>query len=239
MWLCHTSARGVWGHAPPGKFWNVQFLRLLLAASESTCVRLRHKSRYFIHNNRQQKFMNRIYIHALETQNSLVDEDWMAPRSWSAAAASIVKVALRPTKPAPSTVWPLHSWHARPHPLAMRPSRRTCWAERKFSNIRVRLALVLADKFDWSSTVSIVKFNCLLNGWQKVLGPKPDLPDRLLRAWYWYWNSPMTNTIYNLSNYTQLAHCCRNEEEVGSALKKCGIPREEIYVTTKVNAWLL
>ena len=26
----------------------------------------------------------------------------------------------------------------------------------------------------------------------------------------------------------------RNEEEVGSALKKCGIPREEIYVTTKV-----
>ena len=27
----------------------------------------------------------------------------------------------------------------------------------------------------------------------------------------------------------------RNEEEVGSALKKCGIPREEIYVITKVH----
>ena len=29
----------------------------------------------------------------------------------------------------------------------------------------------------------------------------------------------------------------RNEEEVGSALKKCGIPREEIYVITKVREY--
>ena len=28
----------------------------------------------------------------------------------------------------------------------------------------------------------------------------------------------------------------RNEHEVGSALKKSGIPREDIYVTTKVRA---
>ena len=45
----------------------------------------------------QQKLMNHICIHTLETQNSVVDEDWTAPRSpWSrsAAAASI----------APSTV---------------------------------------------------------------------------------------------------------------------------------------
>ena len=27
----------------------------------------------------------------------------------------------------------------------------------------------------------------------------------------------------------------RNEEEVGSALRKCGLPREEVYVTTKVR----
>ena len=35
----------------------------------------------------------------------------------------------------------------------------------------------------------------------------------------------------------------RNEEEVGSALRKCGLPREEVYVTTKVRTgfleWLL
>ena len=26
----------------------------------------------------------------------------------------------------------------------------------------------------------------------------------------------------------------RNEEEVGEALKKCGIPRDQIYISTKV-----
>ena len=34
--------------------------------------------------------------------------------------------------------------------------------------------------------------------------------------------------------HSLIPDCFRNEEEVGSALKKCGIPREEIYVTTKV-----
>ena len=51
---------------------------LLLAASESTCVRLRHSSPDILYKNRQQKLMNHICIHALETQNSLVDEDWTA-----------------------------------------------------------------------------------------------------------------------------------------------------------------
>ena len=41
-----------------------------------TCVRLRHSSPDILF--RQQKLMNRICIHALETQNSLVDEDWTA-----------------------------------------------------------------------------------------------------------------------------------------------------------------
>lgn len=31
-----------------------------------------------------------------------------------------------------------------------------------------------------------------------------------------------------------LTDCIRNEAEVGSAVRKCGIPREEIFVTTKV-----
>lgn len=31
-----------------------------------------------------------------------------------------------------------------------------------------------------------------------------------------------------------LINCTRNEAEVGSAVRKCGIPREEIFVTTKV-----
>ena len=32
----HTKARGVWGHAPPGKFWKVRPLRWLLVASIRT-----------------------------------------------------------------------------------------------------------------------------------------------------------------------------------------------------------
>ena len=32
----HTKARGVWGHAPPGKFWKVRPLRWLLVASKTT-----------------------------------------------------------------------------------------------------------------------------------------------------------------------------------------------------------
>ena len=32
---------------------------------------------------------------------------------------------------------------------------------------------------------------------------------------------------------------CRNEKDVGSAIRKSGIPREEIFVTTKVTLWLL
>ena len=31
----HGQARGVWGHAPPGKFGNLQPLKLLLVASET------------------------------------------------------------------------------------------------------------------------------------------------------------------------------------------------------------
>ena len=34
--LPHTKTRGVWGHAPPEKFCNLQPLRLLVVASETT-----------------------------------------------------------------------------------------------------------------------------------------------------------------------------------------------------------
>ena len=30
-------------------------------------------------------------------------------------------------------------------------------------------------------------------------------------------------------------HLCSNEAEVGSAVRKSGIPREEVYITTKVG----
>ena len=32
-----------------------------------------------------------------------------------------------------------------------------------------------------------------------------------------------------------IGHIFRNEEEVGTAIKKCGLPRDQIYVTTKVS----
>ena len=54
--------------------------------------------------------------------------------------------------------------------------------------------------------------------------------------------------VINIPPHSQMSSCAdafniiistcpfhRNEEEVGSALKKCGIPRDEIYVTTKVH----
>ena len=34
----HTKTRGVWGHAPPGKFCKLQPRRLLLVASETSLM---------------------------------------------------------------------------------------------------------------------------------------------------------------------------------------------------------
>ena len=34
----HAKTRGVWGHAPPGKFCNLQARRLLLVASETSLM---------------------------------------------------------------------------------------------------------------------------------------------------------------------------------------------------------
>ncbi len=35
----HAKTRGVWGHAPPGKFCNLYSQRLLLVASEASFIR--------------------------------------------------------------------------------------------------------------------------------------------------------------------------------------------------------
>ena len=87
---------------------------------EYLCQTQAFKSRYFIHNNRKQKLKNLVICNNYTCFGNAKFSGWWGLDGTSRSAASI----------APSTLWPLLSWHARPHHRGR--AGRTCWAERKF-----------------------------------------------------------------------------------------------------------
>ena len=73
---CAAPARGVWGHAPPGKFWNLHSLRVILAQSVGKNYSLLYlNNHYVLLASEAKNSLSQLMKIAIESPERLSDDD--------------------------------------------------------------------------------------------------------------------------------------------------------------------